>query len=94
MSSPLPGTVRVTGNFIQGSTATGVLEIIVNNDHIHYHRIFGLLVVDELGIYIDDVVSGLAGGLNSVSLFVIDKNEIPINRVATRPKITLVEDGR
>ena len=24
----------------------------------------------------------------------IDKNEIPFNRVATRPKITLVEDGK
>ncbi|MGJ8945879.1 hypothetical protein AB9K17_23595, partial [Salmonella enterica subsp. enterica serovar Kentucky] len=39
VSSPHPGQVRVTGDFIQGSTATGALVIVYsqsNDSDIHY----------------------------------------------------------
>lgn len=41
VSSSLPGTVRVTGEFIQGSTATGLLVIVVNGNatDIQHHLI-------------------------------------------------------
>ena len=44
VSSPLPGTVRVSGNFLQGSAATGVLVIVYslcNDSNVHYNSYHG-----------------------------------------------------
>ena len=38
VNSPLPGQIRVTGEFVNGSTATGVLLIVysMSSNDIHY----------------------------------------------------------
>ena len=39
VTSPLPGQIRVTGDFVDGSTATGIILIIYslnNNSNVHY----------------------------------------------------------
>ena len=39
VTSPQPGEVRVTGDFIDGSTATGLLTIVISTSEIFYHLI-------------------------------------------------------
>ena len=101
VSSPLPGQVRVTGDFIEGSTATGVLGIIVNVDHfeIRYHNVIMVpkvnVTVTVLGMHVEGVISGLAGGQYRISLFVVEENGLPFNRVATRPsRVISVEHSK
>ena len=89
MSSPLPGHVRVTGDFIQGSTATGVLVIIVNDSDIEHHLISKGSNENE----VEGIISGLAGGQYTVSVFVVGKDGLPFERAATKPRSVSVENG-
>ena len=82
MFSPLPGTVRVTGDFIEGSTATGVLLIVysiqtdiqynINSEHQDENTVI--------------IVNGLTGGQYGVSVFDME-NGLPFSRVATLPQL-------
>ena len=81
VSDPLPGTVRVTGDFIQGSTATGLLVIIYspsNDCDIQYVN------SKYDGQNVDITVAGLTSSQYGVSVFVLE-NGIPFSRVATLP---------
>ena len=83
MSSPLLGTVRVTGDFIQGSTATGLLVIVYsqsNDCDIQYVN------SKCQGQNVDITVAGLSTrGQYGVSVFVLE-NGVPLFRVATLPQ--------
>ena len=83
VTSPQPGEVRVTGDFIDGSTATGLLIIIyslTNDSNVHY--------------IVGGHNSGLAGGEYSISVFVVEENGLPFERVATSPKLIVVETSK
>ena len=84
VSSPLPGTVRVTaGDFIQGSTATGLLVIIYSqSDDCNIQYINSKCP----GQNVDITVAGLTSGQYGVSVFVLE-NGVPFLRVATLPRI-------
>ena len=89
MSSPLPGpgTVRVTGDFIQGSTATGLLVIVYSqsdDSDIQYVN------SEYQGQNMDITVAGLTSGQYGVSVFVLE-NGVPFLRVATLPRIVYTD---
>ena len=79
----------MTGEFIQGSSATGVLVTIVNGTYIEHH----LISRDDSGNGIDGVISGLHGGQYTVSVFVISKDGLPFERAATKPRRITVKNG-
>ena len=91
VSSPQPGEVRVTGDFIDGSTATGVLVVIITESEIFYHFV-------ERGSNVEafnDTIQGLVGGEHSISFFVVEESGLPFNRTASMPKVfTIIENGK
>ena len=91
VSSPHAGSIAVTGYFIQGSTAIGVLIITINgtNDtqyHL-YHR-------NGDNAQVEDTISGLAGGYHRVSAFVLERSGYLFNRTATTPKSVFVINSK
>ena len=88
VSSPLPGQVRVTGDFIKGSTATGVLLIIYSrfsNSKIRY-------ISTNSTQNVDIRVTGLSETEYEVSTFTL-KNGLPFPRVVGLPKNISVNNG-
>jgi hypothetical protein len=93
VSSPRDGSITVTGDFIQGSTAIGVLIITINiNDtnDTHYH----LCHRNGNNVQVEDTISGLAGGDHGVSMFVLEQSGYPFIRTATTPKFVDVTNGK
>ena len=91
VSSPLRGQVRVTGDFIQGSTATGALIITISDKHnIQYN----LCPRNGDKKEVRDTISGLAGGTYKVSIFVVEENKLPTNRTAVMPRNLSVLNGK
>ena len=89
VSSPQPGEVRVTGDFINGSTATGVLAVIITESEIFYD-------VVERGSneqQFDGTILRVVGGEHSISFFVVEESGLPFNRTASMPKVVTVENG-
>ena len=92
VSSPQPGEVRVIGDFIDGSTATGVLAVFVDfsSSEIFYH----LVKQGNNKQQFDGTIQGVVGGEHSISFFVVEESGLPFNRTASMPKIVTVENGR
>ena len=92
----LPGEVRVTGDFIDGSTATGLLIIIyslTSYSGVHYiSEDTGSMLQQPRNVHIS--VPDLAGGEYSISVFVVEENGLPFERVATSPKLVTVETSK
>ena len=94
VTSPHPSEIRVTGNFIDGSTATGVLVVDLIPTATcelcyHYHLIQRNGEVTQVEGRITDVV----GGEHSISVFVVENNGLPFNRTASTPQIVFIRDG-
>ena len=88
VSSPLPGQVRVTGDFIEGSTATGVLLIIyarANDSNVHY-------ILSNTTQNIDARVAGLTGTEYEVSTYALE-NGLPFPRAVGLPQLVSVNTG-
>ena len=90
MSSHLPSQLRVTGDFIDGSMATGVLVAVVNGATDVQHH---LISREDSVNGIDGVISGLPGGQYTVSVFVVGEDRLPFERVAATPRRAFVENG-
>ena len=88
VSSRIPGQIRVTGEFIQESMATGVLVAVVNATYSEHH-----LISRDHGNGIDGVISGLSGSQYTVSVFVVREDGLPFHRAATKPRRTSVRNG-
>ena len=81
--SSFDSEVRVTGDFIDGSTATGVLVIVyslTDDSDIHY-------VSKSPEQNIKASVTGLTGSWYGVSVFVLEENRLPFSRTAASPKV-------
>ena len=84
VSSPLPGTVRVTGDLVQGSTATGVLVVVYSHlDDSDTHYVNSEHDGQSIEITVDGLMSSSQYG---VSVFVLE-NGLPFSRVATLPQM-------
>ena len=80
------------GDFIDGSTATGVLAVFVDfsSSEIFYHLINRGNNKQQL----DDTIQGVVGGEHSISFFVLEESGLPFNRTASMPKLVTIENGR
>ena len=84
--SPHPGQISITGNFVDGSTATGVFLIVyslTNESDIHYHAI------SKGNNNISINVTGLTGTEYGVSIFTLE-NCLPFPRVVTSPRTVVI----
>lgn len=91
VSSYGPGEIRLTGDFISGSSAIGTLVIVYslnNNSNIHYQFVsrsdFTMPVT---------TVNGLLSGHYIATVFVMEDNGLPFNRSATKPRNVSVCEG-
>ena len=80
----------MTGDFIDGSTATGLLVIIVSYPDIFYH----LIERESSHLHVDSTIQGVIGGEHSISFFVVEDSGLPFNRTASIPKVVTVENGK
>ena len=79
----------VTGEFINGSTAIGILAIVYslnNESDIHYYYASRLLGQRQVSA----TFGGISNGPKSVSLFVIESNGLPFNRTATKVRRVII----
>ena len=91
VSSPQPGEVRVTGDFINGSTATGVLTVIIITESEIFYDVVERGSNEQ---QFADTIQGVVGGEHSISFFVVEESGLPFNRTASMPKVVTVENGR
>ena len=91
MSSPSPGLIRVTGNFVNSSSATSVLIVIYSTDNCNdvYYTISSLSTEGETLV---TNISSLVSGPYNVSVFVLEENGLPFIRSASTPRSVLVEE--
>ena len=81
----------MTGYFIQGSTAIGVLIVTINDTNgTQYH----LYHCNGDDVQVEGTISGLAGGDHRVSAFILEQSGYPFNRTATTPKSVFVMNGK
>ena len=83
----------MTGDFINGSSATSILIIIYSTDNRNnvYYTISSLSTEGET---LMTNISGLASGLYNVSVFVLEENGLPFNRSASTPRNVLVGENQ
>ena len=92
VNSISPGEISVTGNFINGSTASVVLVIVYSDSRssdVYY--MFSPPSNEEKKLMTR--VSGLPSGLSNVSVFVVEENGLPFERSATTPRNILIREG-
>ena len=92
VSSPQPGEISVTGDFTDGSTATGVLLILysfTNDSDIHY-----VIENCEQCRSIDINVTGLTSTQYGVSTFVLDNDQVFPSVVALPKHVTVQSNGQ
>ena len=92
VSSPQLGEIRVTSDFIDGSTATGVLLILyspTNDSDIHY-----VLENYEQSRSIDINVTALTSTQYGVSTFVLDNDQVFPRVVALPEHVTVQSIGQ
>ena len=82
VTSQHAGEIEVTGQYLQRSTASGVLTITVSSKEIFYD----LLPRQVPDLNFENIISGLPGGEHTISLFVVKEDGLPFERVATRPR--------
>ena len=90
VTSPRPGEILVTGDIIANSAVTGVLVIVISN----FKQLYHLIPRRSDGLYFEDTVIGVAGGDNSVSLFVVEEDELLINGAASWPQLVSVRTSK
>ena len=82
----------MTGDFINGSTATGVLAMFVDfsTSEIFYH----LIKRGNNKQQFDGTIQGVVGGEHSISFFVVEESGLPFSRTASMPKVVTVESSK
>ena len=74
------GEVQVFGDFVTGTSAAGALVIIYSNELTRYH----VAPRGDNG-RLNTTVSNLPSGAYKVSVFTIEQNGVPFERVVKRP---------
>ena len=89
MSSPSPGLICVTGDFINGSSTSSILVIIYSTDNRNdvYYTISSPSTEGETLV---TNISSVPSGPYNVSVFVLEENGLPFNRSASTPRSVLV----
>ena len=74
----------MTGDFIEGSTATGVLAAVLTIHGIQFFSFVGG----------NAAFTNLVGSQYNVTIFVIEDSGLPFNRTATIPQSVSVASGK
>ena len=82
--------MRVTADFIDGSTASGLMVTIVSENDRVQHR---FITREGNENDVNNDLSGMDSGQYTVSVFVVDKDGVPLQRAATKPRHVSVEYG-
>ena len=77
----------MTGDFVDGSSATGVLAIVSSNMNTYYY----LIRSDKLTL--QESISGVVGGEYIVSVFLLEEDGMPFERVASKPRAVSVANS-
>ena len=80
------------GEFIQASTAIGILIATVVTSEINFH--FLLQERDQLKFNFDGRVSNVEGGQHYISMFIVEENGLPFSRTAITPQVVVVVKGK
>ena len=79
--SPLqPGEIIISGDFVEGTNATGALVIIYSDELTRYH----LAPCGPSGRF-EAIVADLPSGEYRVSVFTVEENGLPFERAVARP---------
>ena len=79
----------MTGDFIPGSLAIGILIVVYSADNnIKYH------FVHCSNIHRTITMTNLPSGQYKVSVFVVEENGLPFNRSATTPRNISLNEGK
>lgn len=94
VTSLQPDEIRVTADFIPGSTATGVLVVDITPtvtcaQCYYYHLIERNVETTQ----IEGRITGIIGGKHSISAFIVEENGLPFTGTASTPKTVFVQDG-
>ena len=88
------GQVRLSGVFVRGATAMGILVIIYPLDHVnlnvYYFEAFETMITNTIAT----TVTGLSAGQYGISVFILEDGGLPFNRSASAPKILFVQNGK
>ena len=77
----------MTGDFVDGSSATGVLAIVNSRMNTYYY----LIRSDKLTL--QESLSGVVGGEYFVSVFLVEEDEMPFERAASKPRAVSVANS-
>ena len=90
--SPLPNILKITGEFIRGSTSIGVLAVMVPIDTKldPVYRFITRQSTTSLGV--EDI--RVSGGDYSISVFVIEESGLPFARTASAPISVTARGGK
>ena len=92
MTSTQPGSIRIAGDFIRGSSAIGVLAIMIPLN-TESNVTYSFLPRESTTALRDEDVS-VPGGHYSVSLFVVEEVGDVFYRTASSPIGVLVDSGK
>ena len=93
VTSTQPGGIRVTGDFIEGSTAAGVLVIIYNPSDSNSNAPLYIQSSVSEGRNVTVDIGGLAIGRFGLSAFVVLEDGLPFTNVATKPRFVSVTNS-
>lgn len=91
MSTPFLGQVRVAGDFLHGSAATGILVAIVTPSNTLY---LNVIKRNSDQLHVVGTVEGVMGGHHHVSLFIVNLLGLPFGATATTPQTVFVMNSK
>ena len=88
------GVVNISGDFVEGSTAIGILAIVyalTESDTLDYYLLVPRLLGHQRA---STVFECIQSGTYNVSLFSMEEGDLPFNRAATKVRTLSVDQGR
>ena len=80
------------GDFIDGSTAIGVLVVVIGTSETCYR--YHLIQKEKTATHVTNTIRDVVGGEHSISVFIVEENGQPFSRTASTPKVVFVENGK
>ena len=75
----------MTGDFIPGSSAIGILIVVYSADNVSYYHF-----IHRSNVHTTTSMTNVPSGQYKVSIFVVEGNGFPFNRSATTPRNNII----
>jgi hypothetical protein len=87
--------IQVSGVFVQGASAVGILIIVYRLDHVNLSSVYYFEALETtITNAITTTVTGLSDGHYGISIFILEDNGLPFHRSASAPKSLFVQNGK